>query len=287
MDKKAYRSFRFNWYRQVDIHKRTVKETCQIFNISRKTYYKWRKRDYGLGPLRPNYNLQPNTKITPDIERIITDTKLKTNYGPLKMKMYLKKHYDLDLSTTIIYRFYKKRRLIKRPQRKLPWYQPLKKALVIVKQGQGVQFDTKYIWDKGVRKFLLSALDPYTLKYFCKVYDNRKSHNVILFQKNAEKFFGFKILSVQTDNGSEFRGNYHLWLDRKGIPHYFIPKGSPCWNAHVERMHKTIDDEYFLNQGAFKTITEWLNYYNFERIHLSLNGLTPQEKYLESVTLDC
>jgi len=35
------------------------------------------------------------------------------------------------------------------------------------------------------------------------------------------------------------------------------------------------------------TLAEWLTYYNYERLHLSLDGLTPQEKYLKSVTLEC
>ena len=75
---------------------------------------------------------------------------------------------------------------------------------------------------------------------------------------------------------------------KRNTPHYFIPKKSPYWNANVERVHRTIDDEYCQNPlRVWKNVYEWLNYYNFERIHLSLNGLTPQEKYLQSVTLDC
>ncbi len=88
-------------------------------------------------------------------------------------------------------------------------------------------------------------------------------------------------------NGSEFRGCFHDWLSKKNIPHYFIPKSSPYWNSKVERVYRTIDDEYYHNPfRVWKTPYEWLQYYNFERIHLSLNGLTPQEK-LESVTMRC
>ena len=58
----------------------------------------------------------------------------------------------------------------------------------------------------------------------------------------------------------------------------------PCWNGCVERVHRTIDDEFLLNpHRVWKTIEEWLEYYNKERIHLSLHGLTPYEK-LKSVT---
>lgn len=290
MDKKEYRKLRFQWYRQVDIFKRSVKETCEIFVISRKTYYKWRKRDYGflsntyLSPVKR----QPNLKLTEEACRIITNCKLKTNYGPLKMKLYLEKYHNINVSTTIIYRFYLRRRLIRRPQRKLPWYMPMKRALIITKAGEGVQLDTKHIWEDGIIKYLFSVLDPYTSKYFAKVFLTKESKNAIILHKEAENYFGFKILSTQTDNGSEFRGTYHRWLEGNSIPHHFIPKNSPLWNSKIERIHKTIDDEYFLNSDSpFQTIQEWLHFYNFERIHLSLNGLTPHEKYLESVTLDC
>lgn len=56
----------------------------------------------------------------------------------------------------------------------------------------------------------------------------------------------------------------------------------------VERVHKTIDDEYYLNPyRVWKTPYEWLHYYNYERIHLTLDGLTPKEYYKKCVTLDC
>jgi len=290
MNKKEYRQLRFKWYRQVDIYRRSVKETCEIFGISRKTYYKWRKRDYGFLPntyLSPTKK-QPNLKLTEEVCRIITACKLKTNYGPLKMKLYLEKHHNINVSTTIIYRFYLRRKLIRRPQKKLPWYMPMKRALVVKEPGEGVQLDTKHIWEDGFIKYLFSVLDPYTSKYFAKVFLTKESRNAILLHREAEKYFGFPILSIQTDNGSEFRGEYHRWLEKQNIPHYFIPKKSPLWNSKIERIHKTIDDEYFLNpDSSFQTIKEWLDFYNFERIHLSLNGLTPHEKYLKSVTLDC
>ena len=65
-------------------------------------------------------------------------------------------------------------------------------------------------------------------------------------------------------------------------------KKSPWWNSNVERVHKTIDDEYYLNSyKVWSNIYQWLHYYNFERIHLLLNGLTPKEKLFQSVTSDC
>lgn len=278
---------RLLWYRGVDRDKRNVAEICKTFGISRKTYYKWKKRDFGLSG-NTYAPLKRNTKLTWEVRKFIETNKIKLNYGPLRMKLLVKRELNLDISTTIIYRYYKKRKLIRKPQRKFSWYEPLKHHLTVKKAGEAVQMDVKYVYESGKRKFKFSVFDPFTLKYHFTIFPNKESRNSIVAFQKARKYFGFEILSVQNDNGSEFRGEFHNWLIRKNIPHYFIPKKSPWWNAQVERVHRTIDEEYYHNTNRiWNTPYEWLDFYNFERIHLTLKGLTPQEKYLQSVTLDC
>jgi hypothetical protein len=65
---------------------------------------------------------QPNIKLTPEVRKFIEEQKLITNYGPLKMRMLAKRRLGIDLSTTIIYRYYRKRGLIRKPQKRTPWY---------------------------------------------------------------------------------------------------------------------------------------------------------------------
>lgn len=291
MRKPQYdRAERNKWYSQVEIKHKSVKDVCEIFGISRQCYYKWHRIDRALRRQYrtdlPNKN-QPNTKLTPDIKAVIREVKLKSNYGPEKMRRYLKKTLRLIVSTTIIYRFYVKEKLIRRPQRKLPWYQPMKQKLTVTRPGEGVQMDVKYVYESGQRKYKFSVFDPYTKLYFFMISSTKESRNSIAAYLAAEQYFGFKIISVQTDNGSEARGEFHTWLTKRNIPHYFIPKKSPWWNANVERVHKTIDDEYYHNPyRIWKNPLEWLEYYNNERIHLSLGDLTPMEK-LQSVIVDC
>jgi transposase InsO family protein len=261
-----------------------------MWGISRKTYYYWHKKDH---PWLSNHNYrfpkrQPNTKLTYPVRKFIEEQKLITNYGPLKMKLLVKRRFNLDVSTTIIYRYYRKRGLIRKPQRKTPWYKPMKQKVLASKPGEAVQIDVKYVWEKQRRRYQFSVYDPFTCKYHFTIFDTKESKNAITAFLNAEKYFGFKILSVQIDNGSEFRSVFHDWLVKHNLRHYFIPKHSPYWNAQVERVHKTIDDEFYLNpHRVWKSTEEWLHYYNYERIHLTLKGLTPHEKYLESVTKRC
>jgi transposase len=283
------KQIRVRWYLAVDREKKSVAEICWTFGISRKTYYKWRKRDFrGGGKTYQSERPHPHLKLTKELREFIEKHKFISNYGPLKMKMFVKKKLNIDISTTIIYRYYQRRKLIRKPQKKYQWYQPMKQKLSVFRPGEGVQVDVKYVYtNRGKRQFQFSFLDVFTKKYYFEVFDTRHSRNAIVAHQNAEKYFGFGIVSVQTDNGSEFRGSYHGWLTQNNILHFFIPKSSPNWNPNVERIHKTIDDEFYQNpMRIWKTPMEWLKYYNFQRIHLSLNGLTPQEK-LKSVTLDC
>jgi putative transposase len=291
MNKPKYpRSERNKWYAQVEVCHRSVKEVCQIFGISRQCYYEWYARDrkerkrYRTDLPKKN---QPNTKLTQELKAFIKETKLRTNYGPDKMMKYVRKQKGIKVSTTIIYRYYQSAKLIRRPQRKLPWYQPMTQKLPIRSPGEGVQMDVKYVYEGSKRRYQFSVFDPYTKLYDFTVFPTKHSKNCILAFQEAEQYFGFRIASVQTDNGSETRGVFHQWLTEHQIPHYFIPKKSPWWNGNVERVHRTIDEEYYHNPWRqFKTPAEWLEYYNNERIHQSLGDLTPREK-LQSVTIDC
>lgn len=283
------REKRILWYKSVEKEKKDVSEVCKIFGISRKTYYKWRKRDFGLGGNTYHPRMEKkNTKLTWEVRNFIEKEKRKTNYGPLKMKMLVKRELGRDISTTIIYRFYRRKKLIRKPQRKYSWYSPMKEKLFIIKPGEGVQLDVKYVYEGGMKKYQFSVFDPYTEKYHFTICSTKESKNAIIALKNAERYFRFKALSIQTDNGSEFRGVFHIWITKKRkLSHYFIPKKSPWWNGKVERAHRTMDEEYYQNtQRIWESPYEWLRYYNFERIHLTLNGKTPHEKW-ESVTLDC
>lgn len=272
---------RGKWYFLIEKAGKSVKEVCGLYAISRKTYYKWRTHDHGDHAHRPKQT-QPKTKLTHEIKIFIEAQKLRTNYGPKKMKKLLKRKFGLSVSTTVIYRFYKKKGLIRRPQRKLLWYTPLKEPVVVKKPGDCIQLDIKFVWREGRRMYQRTFVDVYTgLQYF--EYGVTKDDDLtISAYRNAEKFFPFQIIAIQTDNGGEFRGTFHAFLGEIDVAHYFIPKKSPYWNGVVERAHGVVDQEFYLNPfRQWNTPEAYLAYYNHERLHdgKNLNGLTPFEKF--------
>lgn len=272
---------RKKWYFLVDKTGKTVAEICDLYLISRKTYYKWKRKDCGSKIYVPKKE-HPETKIKGEIKIFICEQKLLINYGPKKMKLLVKRKFNVDISTTTIYKLYKKKDLIRRPQRKLQWYKPLKKVVIPKLPGGVVQMDAKHVWENNVRKYQRTFIDIYTGMQYATVTSTMTAEDTINAFVEAENYFPFKIIGVQTDNGSENRGEFHQYLGKNGIAHYFIPKSSPTWDGAVERAHGVIDQEYYLNpMRMWHNLEEYLHWYNYERIHLGkyLNGMIPIEKY--------
>ena len=281
----APREVRFRWYLQVDKYGKSIQEVCEIFGISRKTYYKWRTKDYPLG--RPTYHPRkqhPNLKLTGRVRLLIYNAKIKYNFGPNKMRLHLKQH-GIEVSSTIIYRFYKARRLIKKPQKKQSWYTPMKEPFFARIPGENVQYDTKYVpGENHTWNYQFRLTDTVTNMQYaedCLVKDSAAAAYV--FQR-AEQYFPFPITGVQTDNGSEFRGKFSEYLAERNIVHRFIPKRSAPWNGKVERANRSVDDEYYLNPNRpWKTLRAYVNWYNYERYHegKGMDELSPYQKFLQ------
>lgn len=284
------REMRFRWYLQVDKYGKSINEVCEIFGISRKTYYKWRKHDYGYNdntyvPRKEH----PNLKLTPDIRLEIYNAKLKYGYGPKKMRKYLKEKHNLDISTTVIYRFYKKKRLIRKPQKKLPWYNPMKRPYLALKPGENVQIDVKYVPasldNNAVWNYQFRFMDTFTNMQFAVDMETKSALSAIQAFRLAKQYFQFKITGIQTDNGGEFRGTFALYIKRQNIIQRFIPKRSAPWNGKVERANRSVDDEYYLNpeHRPWNNLQEYIDWYNYERYHegIGMNLLTPCQKYQE------
>ncbi len=87
---------------------------------------------------------------------------------------------------------------------------------------------------------------------------------------------------IRTDNGPEFRSKlFQKWLFNNKIAWSRIQKGKPQQNAIIERFNKTyredvLDANIFKNIAQANEITQtWVNDYNNERPHQSLNYQTP------------
>lgn len=142
----APKEIRARWYLQADKYGRSVKDVCFVFGITRKTYYKWYNRDHPVGMTgRPPRKMHPHTKIFGNARVIVVEAKRKYNFGPKKMSDYLKTSYSIVIGPTAIYKFYKKKNLVRKPQKQQKWYHPLKEPYIAERAGESVQLDIKYV----------------------------------------------------------------------------------------------------------------------------------------------
>jgi IS30 family transposase len=281
----APREARARWYLQVDKYGKTVKDICNIFGISRKTYYKWYNLDHNL-VVRDSKRrgIHPHTKLTSQVKMIIYDNKIKYNYGPKKMRVYLKNNHNITISANTIYKYYQRKHLIRKPQMKQIWYLPLKQPYYATIPGENVQLDVKYVPGKDMTwNYQYRLIDTVTNIQFAVNEEYKDSQTTITVFKKAIKYFPFKITGIQTDNGSEFRKYFHKYLIKNNIVHRYIPKRSAPWNGKVERANRSIDDEFYLNATRpWNSLNMYVHWYNYERPHLGkqMYGLTPIQKYL-------
>lgn len=91
--------------------------------------------------------------------------------------------------------------------------------------------------------------------------------------------------AIKIDNGTEFTSKVFIeWAQKNNIKLLFIQPGKPTQNSHIESFNGKFRDEclnenLFLNLNHAKGLIEnWRIYYNTERLHSSLNYMTP-EKY--------
>ncbi len=132
--------------------------------------------------------------------------------------------------------------------------------------GDKVQVDIKYVPKESIKfdtldkkYYQITAIDEYSRKRKLKKVDEKSITHTSKFIVTLEKELGFKINTIQTDNGSEFVNNheetkeltaFEKTLKRLGINHKRTRPYSPWQNGKVERSHK-IDTEKFYSKQEF------------------------------------
>lgn len=158
------------------------------------------------------------------------------------------------------------------------------------KPGDLVQMDAICLFDNGIKRYIIAGIDLKTRFAFAWCY---KGLNSLSAKDLLLKFLSvapFEVRRVQTDNGPEFEHHFHRLLEERNILHYFSYPRHPQSNAHVERFHRTLRDQ-FLNWCEDdpadtcqfnQALVVWLLWYNTEKPHRSLGRLPPLRYYLNA-----
>lgn len=281
----------------------SVLELSRRSGFSRDTLHRW-KRLYilhGLGGLKEKsraHHHHPKTTASDVVEKI-RNIRQAHHFCAEKIRLRLKKE-GIVMSARGIHKVLKREKLVrtKRRMNREDIWRPKSTT-----PGELVEVDValmkKY---KGKWVYQFTAIDCCTRWRFLRLYSEQHTYNAVAFLRALVKAAPFKVRGVKTDNGSIFTNRYVGAYKSHGkrrehffdqmcrwnkITHYLIQPGKPAQNGKVERSHRT-DREEFWDRISFSSLQQlkekqrvYIDWYNNEREHLGIRGLTPREKLKE------
>ena len=297
-----------------------VAEVARVFGIQRPVVYdilgKEKNGDLADRSKAPKHT--PNK--TPDvIENKVIEVKNKTHFGPKRLSIHLKKYYQLEVAPGTIRHIFKRNRHRLNYKFKTREGTTTKREFVdwySSKPFEIVQVDVKFIRDqKALTKAQILHLDKYEIpNYQWDAEDVNSRFKLIAYGRektwtNGLCFYLWVISYLRShgvtseiiftvDHGEELGGKSWMKLTelRKLISGFGCKliqnhKGHPEENAHLERSHRTDDEEFYIPR-VFKIKSEkdlleeslkYLYYYNNLREHSSLDYKTPHEHLKETL----
>jgi putative transposase len=267
-----------------------MNQICGILEISRQGYYKGTKEKLVID-LKEEIVLQlvesqrrkmPKVGvkklywlISPDLRRMgikFGRDKLFDLLGRNELLIHRKKKYEKTTDSSHRFRIYKNLTKGKEPKHRNTIYVS----------------DITYIRAEGSFCYLALITDLYSRKIVgYDVSDSLNMEGSIRALKMAIKDKGdLSGLIHHSDRGIQYCSNdYTELLTSKGILISMAEKGNPYENAVAERLNGILKEEFMLGENfktkelAYRAVKEAIKTYNELRPHMSINYMTPNEKY--------
>lgn len=279
--------------------------TCRHFGIAADTFYRWKKRyrPQNLKSLEDNPKTRrPLTLRIPAtpviiVSRILSFRETYPRWGKEKITVLLKREgFNVSVSTVgrTIKRL-KDRGVLKEPipnfisakkrYLKRAWAVRKPEGYPVKHPGDLVQVDTLDV--RPVAGFIrkqFTARDVISRWDVIEAYSCASALRAAFFLNTLLRRAPFKIMAIQIDGGSEFKGEFEEECRKRNIRLFVLPPRSPKLNGFVERSNRTHTEEFYeVNDFSFDLtvlndqLKKWESVYNTIRPHQSLNYLTPLE----------
>jgi transposase InsO family protein len=275
-----------------------VARVCRRFGISRKSFYKWKRRhsehgDAGLCDRPRTPQRSPRATAREVVSKILY-LRQHYHFGPARIAAYLHRFHQIVIARSSVHRILWRHGMNRLPANQK--HQPHGKRWQRYEKpqpGHRLQLDVKFLERiPGTRRRLyqFTAIDDCTRIRVLKVYDACNQRTAILFIDEVLRRLPFRVHVVQTDNGAEFQSQFHWHLEALDVRHVYIRPHTPRLNGKVERSHRVDDQEFYqlLDKNGIsddihlfnEKLREWEDYYNYHRPHGALAGQTPYERLL-------
>ena len=241
------------------------------------SYYRWSIKTLSSAP-------HTHPKRIPEwIEQRVVNLRLAINRCAAIIQKYLSEE-NIRISLSSIKRIFKRHHLLRDKSKWKKYHKTLKRPMVDA-PGDLVEADTVHYTNSNTRerKYIITVIDLHTRLAYAKCFTRLIPGNSLITILEAEKYFGFKLKTVQTDNGPEFGKELSLRLRNQGIAHRHTRVHRPNDNAHIERFNRTLRDESIgQNMSSKLTLADinhklksFIDYYNNDRLHLGIECKTP------------
>lgn len=248
----------------------------------------------GLQPRSRRPEHSPDRLPTALIDRILQLRKL--GWGPARIAL------DLRVGRSSVHRLLCKlgRNHLRQPTPRI--FTRYEKS----RPGEMLHLDLKYLyrWENTAREFAYAAVDDFSREAVAMIRPARTSHDAACFLEYVAATLPYRVESVLTDNDLIFSMRYAYNRDRQtrfqrackalGIAHRLTRPFHPQSNGKVERFFRTMNEECFhvkepgCSELRVRDLDQFVWYYNHQRPHLSLHGLTPiqrREAYFQQAHL--
>ena len=152
-------------------------------------------------------------------------------------------------------------------------------------QGGYVELDTIETIISGTRRYTITAIDVKLKVVYAQTFTRKLSKNSLIVLKTLESVLPVPIHTIQTDNGTEFEGEFNRYCKLTNIKRVYTYPNCPKINGVIERFNRTIQDDcLYQYQDEMldlslinQRIKTYLMFYHHDRIHESLADRTPAD----------
>lgn len=292
------RLYWMDWYVS---HGKNAEATCRHFGISKSVFYRWKNR-YNPKNLK-TLEFDTRTRKPKRVREMTTPLIILQKIYEIRKQDLEKSKYEIReelrregilVAHNVIQKVINRHPELKNYQHKKQVRRHRNHKIARIKAaremrekypGSLVQIDTKYFYVLGKKFYLFTAIDCKTRYGFIYCYKTISSQSGKNFIQRVKAYFPFPIHAVNTDNGSEYLLDFHKEVTSWGIQHFFTDPQCPKQNGRVERLHQTVEYEYFNYQYDLLDDLSMINEhcmvfnkkYNMKRFHQSLGYKTPGE----------
>lgn len=259
--------------------KLSIQRLCKILDISRATYYRWKKE---------SNEIQGSYQTEKAIRELCV--KHKFRYGYRKITAILRQEQRINHKAVqrIMQKYgwqcrvkVKKRKQTGQPYMIAP--NTMNREFTAKKPLEKLVTDITYLPFGGKMLYLSSILDVYNSEIIAYTIGEKQDVSLILDTLHQLPDLPKECL-LHSDQGSVYTSAaYQQAIKAKGITMSMSRKGTPADNAPIESFHATLKAETFYLDGLTRTTTvivdqtvrDYITYYNNTRIQLKLNNQSP------------